>query len=199
MAKSYEGVIFDGATFPDSQYKIIPVRFNDTIIKEYIPALHRALLDAPKGLKCLLIAMTHQEGFAKGTRSYRTNNPGNVGNTDSGVNKPFATLEDGIKKQAEFIIAVADGKKSAYAIGKLVTIPPYYSKEIAANEKAYGLSPYLPGYRFTYTGQLDQFIKIYSTGARATNSYINTIVSYLNSNNLQVTPQSKLADIIRMN
>jgi hypothetical protein len=60
------------------------------------------------------------------------------------------------------------------------------------------MSPYLPGYQFTFTGQLDQFVKIYSTGARAGNSYINTIVSYFQMNGLSIQPQSKLQDIVKM-
>lgn len=191
----YKGVYFPDATFPDDPYKTVSVKLNDTIRNEYIPALDRALPAATKGLKCLLIAMTHQEGFRPGTRAYRTNNPGNIGNTDSGANKKLGTLEDGIRLQAQFIQDIAAGLKKNYPLGKLVDIKPFYSPEIAANP-GYGLPPYLPGYKFTYTGQLNQFLKLYSTGARATNSYLNVIISYFSANGLSIKPESKLEDII---
>ena len=101
--EKYKGVYFPDATFPDDAYRKVSVKLNKTILGEYIPALGRALPGAAKGLKCLLIAMTHQEGFNPKSRSYRTNNPGNVGNTDSGANKALKTLEDGIRLQAEHI------------------------------------------------------------------------------------------------
>jgi hypothetical protein len=170
---------------------------NATIINEYIPALLKAFPSGPKGLQLLLTAMTYQEGFRKGTRSYRTNNPGNIGNTDSGRFVQAPTLEEGIKMQAAFIQSVAGGLKSAYPMNKQVLLPQFYSKEIAANPQ-YGLPANVPGYKFIFTGQLDQFVKIYSTGARATNNYINVVVSYLGANGLVITPQSKLQDIIIM-
>lgn len=197
--KSYEGIIFPNATFPDAPYKTVPVTLNNTILTEYIPALDKALPTATKGLRCLLIAMTHQEGFRPGTRAYRTNNPGNIGNTDSGSNKGLKTLEDGIKLQVQYMADIIAGKKAAYPIGGDVLLKPYFSPEIAKNAKVYGMDPHLPGYHFTFTGQLDQFVKIYSTGARASNYYINTIVSYFKLNGLHITPQSKLSDIITMN
>lgn len=197
-SEKYKDVIFEGSTFPDSPYKKISVKLNDTIVKEYIPALKKALPDKNKGLHLLLISMTYQEGFRKGTRSYRTNNPGNIGNTDIGANKIIATLEEGIKLQAKFIEDISANKKKAYPVGEKIFLKPYYSPEIAKNPQ-YGIPPYLPGYRFTYTGQLDQFIKIYSTGARVTNSYLNVIVSYFSDNGIEITPESKLQDIILLN
>lgn len=195
--KDYKGVVFDGATFPDSPYKIYTVKPNSTITNEYIPALNKVVPAEPKGMNLLVTAMAIQEGFNKGTRSYRTNNPGNIGNTDSGSNNLIPTLTDGIKLQINFIKAIVNNQKKAYPIGKFITIPEYYSPEIAAHPE-YGLPANLPGYKFTFTGQLDQFVKIYSTGARATNSYINLIVSYFSQNNLAILPTSKLQDIIAM-
>lgn len=193
----YKDVYFPDATFPDDPYKFVPVKINSTIKTEYIPALEKALPEIKKGLRCLMVAMTHQEGFKPGTRSYKTNNPGNIGNTDSGGNSFFPTLEMGVISQARHLEAIANGGKKYYPLGKLVDIRPYYSKEIANNPQ-YGLPPYLPGYKFVYTGELRQFIKIYSTGARATNSYLNVIISFFAQNGLTIQPDSKLQDIIAM-
>lgn len=195
--EKYKDIYLPDATFPDDPYRKVSVRLNATVSGVYIPALDRALPNAPKGLKTLLIAMTHQEGFYPKSRSFRTNNPGNVGNTDSGANKGFPTLEDGIRHQAQHLQDIAAGKKKNYPLGKVVDIKPFFSKEIANNPQ-YGLPPYLPGYKFTYTGQLNQFLKIYSTGARVTNSYINVVTSYFAQNGLTITPESKLQDIIQM-
>lgn len=189
----YKDVIFEGATFPDDPYKKVTVKLNATIVNEYIPAIPA---DLSPGLKLLITAMTHMEGFSPKTRSYKTNNPGNIGNTDSGANKPFTTLTAGIEAQAIFMQAVSEGKKKAYPVGKDVFLKPYYSPEIAKNQKTYGIPPYLPGYKFHFTGQLDQFIKIYSTGARVTNNYINVIVSYFSLNGVTIHPFSTLAEII---
>ncbi len=197
QTEKYKGVTFDGSTFPDMPYKTVTVTLNSTILNEYIPALKRALPTALQGLYLLLTAMTQQEGFRKGTRSYRTNNPGNIGNTDMGANKTLVTLEDGILLQANYLHDIIAGKKTAYPMGKEKIIPPFYSAEIAKNPQ-YGLPAYLPGYKFIFTGQLDQYVKIYSTGARVTNSYINTIVSYFAAHGLTITPESKLQDIITM-
>lgn len=193
----YKDITIQGSTFPDDSYRTIIVSLNATIKNEYIPALEKALPNIPKGFKLLLITMTHQEGFAKGTRSYRTNNPGNIGNTDNGANKTIATLEDGIKLQAKYILDIIEGKNKNYPLNKEINIKPFYSKEIANNPQ-YGLPAYLPGYKFVYVGQLDQFVKIYSTGARVTNVYINTIVSFFKNNSLNINPNSKLQDIIKL-
>ena len=195
MTEKYTNVVFDGSTFPDDKYKTVSVILNDTIKNEYLPALEK--LPYSKGLKLLMTAMTHMEGFRKGSRSYRTNNPGNVGNTDSGANKKLLTLSDGIQLQADHLKKIAEGKSKFYPLGMLVMLKPFYSPEIAKNPQ-YGLPANLPGYKFIYTGKLDQFIKIYSTGARVTNVYINTIVSYFAANGIVITPEDKLIDIIEI-
>lgn len=194
LNQRYIGVIFNGSTFPDDPFRVAPVVLNDTIKREYLPALEKALSHERKGLKLLMTAMVHQEGFVPGSRAYRTKNPGNVGNDDSGKNKVFKTLELGIIAQAEHLIDIADGAKY-YPLGTHITLPPFYSKEIAKNPQ-YGLPANLPGYRFTYTGQLDQFVKIYSTGARATNNYIDTIVNYFGQNGVKIGPSSTIQEII---
>jgi hypothetical protein len=195
----YKDVTIKGSVFPDK-----PVRDNLNIVltsemvREYLPALQQAMGDQPRGFKLLCTIMAQKEGFYKGTRSYATNNPGNIGNTDSGANKKNKTLVDGILLQKNYILDVIGGKNSAFPIGKLKIIKPYYSPEIAKNAKVYGMSPYVPGYEFVFTGQLDQFVKIYSTGARAGNSYLSMIISYFKMNGFNIGPDSKIQDIIKL-
>jgi hypothetical protein len=193
----YKDVTIKGSVFPDAPIKsTLPIALNSTIKNEYLPALQRVMGNDPKGFQLLLTAMTHKEGFTKGTRSYRFNNPGNIGNTDSGANQGFTTLDAGILAQRQYIIDIVNGKNSSFPMGGLKVLKPYFSEEINRNPQ-YGLPPYVPGYSFVFTGQIDQFVKIYSTGARAGNSYISTILSYFNQNGIAITPQSLIQDIIQ--
>lgn len=188
-----------GSQFPDKPYKNnLKIDLNRHILNEYLPVLNKLLPNAPKGMILLLTAMTYQEGFYPGTRSYSNNNPGNIGNTDNGKNVPFPTLEAGVKKQIQHLQDIVAGKLKAYPMGKLKTIEPTWSKEIAKNTDNYQMSPWLPGYVFTFTGQLDQYVKIYALGARAGNNYINRIISYFRKNGIMIGPESKIQDIIKM-
>lgn len=196
-AERWKGVTIQGSVFPDAPIKFNDrVRLNPEMVNEYLPVIKK--MNLTKGMELLCTVMAYKEGFRKGTRSYRTNNPGNIGNTDSGANVQIKTLRDGIQRQVNYINSVAAGTHKAFPQGKLVTIKPYFSPEIAKNQKAYGMSPYLPGYKFTFTGQLDQFVKIYATGARGGNSYLNMILSFFNQNGVTLTPESKIQDIIKI-
>jgi hypothetical protein len=83
-------------------------------------------------------------------------------------------------------------------MGKEKVIKPYFSKEIARKSKTYGMSPFLPGYKFVFTGKLEQFVKIYSTGARGGNSYLSMIISYFKKNGIDIGPESTIQDVIQM-
>lgn len=197
--EKYKGVTIMGSVFPDKPISdTIRVRLNKEIVNEYIPALNKVMSGEPKGFRVLCTIMAYKEGFKKGTRSYRTNNPGNIGNTDSGANKHNGTLESGIILQKNYILRVSGGNHPAYPMNKRKLIKPYYSPEIARHSKLYGMSPYVPGYDFTFTGQLDQFVKIYATGARAGNGYLSMIISYFKKNGIDINAQSKIQDIIKI-
>lgn len=195
--EKYKGVTIEGSHYPDSPIKSdVKIEFSTEILKEYIPAWNN--VDAPKGVKLLCLIMADHEGFKKGTRSYRTKNPGNIGNTDNGLNSSCATLEDGIRLQIKYFNKILAGLSKPFPLGKLVVIKPYYSEEIAKNYKTYKKSPYLPGYRFVFTGQLDQFIKIYSTGARAGNNYLSEIISFFKNHGITITEKTTLQEIAQM-
>jgi len=192
----YKGVTIKGSVFPDKPVKTNEVvRLNPEMINEYLPVINA--MNISNGLRLLCTVMAYKEGFRKGTRSYKNNNPGNIGNTDSGANVKYATLRDGIQKQVDYITSVANGTHKAFKHGKLIVLKPYYSPEIAKHQKLYGMSPYLPGYEFVFNGQLDQFVKIYATGARAGNSYLSMIVSFFYMNGVSINAQSKIQDIIK--
>lgn len=196
----YKDVTIQGSHFPDKPIKSgLNIRLSKEIKEEYLPTLENVMGDQPLGFKLLCTIMAHKEGFFKKSRSYRTNNPGNIGNTDSGANKKNLSLEDGILLQKDYILKIAEGNSRTYPMNKKKVIKPYYSKEIAKHAKSYGMSPYVPGYEFVFTGQLDQFVKIYSTGARGGNGYLSMIVSYFKNNGIDITSESKIQDIIKIN
>lgn len=197
--EKYKGVTIEGSHFPDKPLTSnARVRLNSEMVNEYLPAMEEVMVGLPKGFKLLITIMAYKEGFRKGTRSYRHNNPGNIGNTDSGANSTQSSLLAGVRLQKEYVESIVAGTHRAYPMGRRKVIKPYFSKEIAKHTKLYGMSPYVPGYNFIFTGQLDQFVKIYSTGARAGNGYVNMIVSYFKENGLTITSESKIQDIIKM-
>lgn len=195
----YKGVIIQGSHFPDKPIKDnLIIKLTKEMTNEYLPALEKAMGDQSRGFKLLCTIMAQKEGFYAGTRSYKTNNPGNIGNTDSGANRTNNTLVDGILLQKNYILGVIDNKNKSFPMGKKKIIKPYYSPEIAKNAKSYGMSPYVPGYEFIFTGQLDEFVKIYSTGARAGNGYLSMIISYFKMNGIDIFSDSKIQDIIKI-
>jgi peptidoglycan hydrolase-like protein with peptidoglycan-binding domain len=192
----WKGRIIQGSVFPDAPIVNYNIKLNKEMREEYLPELKK--LNLTKGFELLITAMAYKEGFRKGTRAYRTNNPGNIGNTDSGSNRSASNLKEGILRQVSYINSIVDNRHKAFPLNKRINIRPYYSPEIARHEKLYGMSPYLPGYEFIFSGQLDQFAKIYATAARGGNSYVSTIISYLKQNGFHATPQTKIQDIIKM-
>lgn len=198
--ETYKNVTIKGSTFPGKPINMEKkISFSKEMLNEYIPLIAEVLKDEPKGLRLLCIIMANKEGFYHGTRSYKTHNPGNIGNTDSGSNKACESLKDGILLQVSYINRIVNGQSKTYPMGKRKIIPPFYSQEIARNAKNYGMSPWLPGYDFIFTGQLDQLVKIYSTGARAGNSYLSEILSFFRNHGIELKPDSKIQDIIELN
>lgn len=195
-----------GSDVPNVPYNDnVKITLSKTILEEYIPLAEKVFENDPRGLFLLALIMAQKEGLINlpGTkddsRSYRTNNPGNIGNVDSGSNNKLATLEDGIKLQRSYILRVAAGQHKAFPLNKVISKKPFYSKEIADNPKRYaGMDPWTYGYRFLYTGELRQFVKLYATGARNGNGYVNMIMSFFKNHGFTVKPDTKLSDIIKL-
>ena len=210
----YRDMVIQGSEF---RYEDVEtdknIQANSDVKEKIVPILDGWLAagEITRGMHALIMVHAIKEGYSPGTRAYRYNNPGNVGNTDEGANKGFDTVEDGLRHLKDYINRVASGQSSAYRFGPK-TIEPYYSQEIEDNRATYQMSPYLPGYEFEYSGQIDQYVKIYATSARQDNSYLSMIISYFNMvdspsatsgrspgqavGNLQ--PDSKIQDIINL-
>ena len=157
-----------------------------TLKEVYIPTLEKVVPNGSKGIKLLITAQTQMEGFAPGSKSYRTNNPGNIGNTDNGGTRGFSSLDTGVKGQYDYTVGVALNKNSNYKLNTHVKRPSVYDKDSAQT---------YPGIDFTYKGTLDQYLKIYSTGARKYNTYLNIVVSYFAKNGHTITGDTTLKQI----
>lgn len=149
--------------------------FGKSLKSEYIPALDKVVPSHKKGIRTLMLTHTTMEGFYPGSKAYRTNNPGNIGNVDSGATVTYPTLEAGVKKQYEHITNIVSGKNPYYKIGT------YY--------KSVG---------FTYDGSLDQYLKIYATGARVSSTYLNMFIAVFKKQGFTVTGSTKMSEIFAM-
>jgi len=203
--ETYKNVTIKGSHFPNSPIRNnVKISFSDEIVKIYIPAWNKVI--AAKGIKLLCLIMADHEGFwGKGpkhrnpSRSFRTNNPGNIGNTDDRNNKVFPTLQEGIQAQVDYFYKILNGTAKAFPMGKLVKLKPFFSQEMADNYATYKRSPWLPGYEFVFTGQLDQFIKIYATGPRSGNEYLSEIISFYKNHGYDINGQTTLKELSELN
>jgi hypothetical protein len=94
-----------------------------------------------KGLKLLLAAHAQLEGFFPGSKSYRSNNPGNVGTYGSGANAhvtKFPTLAEGIQAQYNKVLGPALNGTSAYykPDNKLIEYLYHYAPPTDGNDPA---------------------------------------------------------------
>lgn len=200
MSLKFKGLVVKGSTVPDGVYQVQKVSLGSHIKHKYLPAAERVLKDQPLGLKLLLIIMADTEGYYPGSRSYDTNNPGNIGNNDAGKNVRYKTIEEGIEKQLSEIIEVVEGRDKYFRLGKEMNLQWGFSEEMEKNKRRYQVeSGFYPGYKFVFTGQIDQYVKIYATLPRVNNVYVNRIVSWFHQNGFtHVTPESKIQDLVKL-
>ena len=187
--------VFTGGNFPYylTNKSIVDYDFSYNIRRhlynKYLPLIDELVEDP--GFKMLALSMAYFEGYEPGSESYKTNNPGNIGNTDDGSRKYYKTLEEGVKAQIEHLTKIINDKEPNYPLDKVVSQAPYYSRE---------LKKIVPGFVFVYEGTLEQFLKIYATGPRDHNNYLNAIVTYFKIYfpEANVTAKSKLTDIVKI-
>lgn len=193
--------VFSNASFPfkisynSTSAKYLKNENSVDIIGKYLKELDEFASDKKTGLKLLAISMTVTEGYKKITKkgptdSYSTNNPGNIDNRDSGHRNPYKTLKEGIAEQIKYLESAARGNK-LYPIGKMKAEVPYFSRE---------LGKYTPGFAFIYEGTLEQFVKVYATGPRLDNNYMNNILTFFKTYfpEANVTPQTKIIELINL-
>ena len=197
--------VFTTPNFPFevSNKKYVDYKFKtkrQSLLKnKYLKELDRVGKDKKTGLKLLATAMAYMEGYVKGSKSVWTNNPGNIGNVDRGDVNILPSLKVGIQYQFDYIESVAYGKSSKfkgnkyvkyYPIGDVVTRIPKYSEE---------LKRVTPGFTFIYNGTLEEFLKIYATGPRLNNNYLNVVLSFFEIYFPgKVTPKTTIKEIINL-
>ena len=164
------------------------ITLNSTITNEYIKARDK-ISGLSTGIKYLITAQTAVEGFTPTSKSYKTNNPGNISNVDNAVTpygcNPetkgthcFKSLGEGISAQHDTIKNVASGSAKSYIIGGK------YTCALGDNE--------------VYNGYLYQFLRIYATGARTNNNYLNAIIGYFKANGKNITAKTTINEIYNM-
>jgi hypothetical protein len=162
-------------------------KVSNYIKTEYIPALDKAVPNGRKGIKMLITAQTQMEGFFPGAKSYRTKNPGNIGNTDNGGTKKLDSLELGVKLQYNYVEKVALNKDPNYPVGKNKTAPGVNDRDSGQTYPSINFKP--------YKGTLDQYLQIYSTGARKYDTYVNLVIAYFKRNGHTITKDTTLKEI----
>ena len=190
--------IFTSAEFPfevNNKYNIdenLELDRSQDLKKGYLPKLDEVGKDKKTGLKMLAFAMTYMEGYRKGTISYTTENPGNIDNTDSGNRKDFGDLKLGIEAQLKNLEDIASDKKPGYKLNSIISRTPYKSPDP-------NLKKWIPGMIFVYQGTLEQFLRIYATGCRNDNNYLNIVLSLFEEYFPgKVTKDTTIKDIIEL-
>lgn len=161
------------------------VNSSDFIKNTYIPALNKQVPNGRKGIKLLITAQAQFEGYKPNNLAYRTNNPGNINNTDKGNQKFFDSLEQGIQAQYNHTVKVVTNKEPNYILNTRKKAPGVTDKK--------GIT--YPGIDFIYTGKLKQYLQIYATGPRLDDNYLNFIIGYFKNNGINITKDTTLQEI----
>jgi hypothetical protein len=137
------------------------------------------------GLKAFLEAQTIHEGFypADGgkseSKSWRTNNPGNIGNTDDGSTNRKANLTEGVQLQINHLKRVIAGDNNNYP--KDPTLYEYISR-------------YAPP---CYRPDKANNPNLYTKGTNNPISYTNAVIAYVKGEyGIDITADMKLSEII---
>ena len=177
-------------------------RNQEYIFNEYLATLEKMpeYSSLTKGFKVLMTSQAINEGFYPnkkncnaitgkcGTRAYRTNNPGNINNTDTGNENAYSTLEEGIRAQIEYIKDSSEGNTKAHKFRK-VSFCRSYSPE---------LKECLPAFEFEYKGEIGYYLFIYATAPRISNNYLENILGFYKYNGIDVNYKNTIKEIINI-
>ncbi len=163
------------------------VSINSSVKDKILPIINSSSYKSSytKGHRMFALVWAQKEGFKPGSRSYRTNNPGNIGNTDSGKNREISTLQEGMDLLMDFIKKASEGNTKygkGWSFGEK-EISPNWSNEIANNPQTYKrVNGCLPGYKGNYQGQLGFFTKRYATFSRVSNGSLGRLITIFELN-----------------
>lgn len=155
------------------------VSYGNKIKTEYIPTRDKVLGSRPKGLRTLVTAHAQQEGFYPGTTAYDLKNPGNftrqVGNipTDGRGTGSFRSRFVKFK-------TLADGIKAQAAQVDLI---------LRGDSKSYQKDPTLRQYIYAYA----------PPNENNSDAYIDYVIAFFKKENMIITENMKLSEVINMN
>jgi len=164
------------------------------IWSDYMPLLKehfanpKSSYKVTRGVRVIMTAQAIHEGFYEGSLAYRTHNPGNIGNTDSGATSNLGKLLGGMSAQVEYIKGAATGnppsKYPALKFGKK-TGQPKFSDDFKSHPLAGGRGGIMiPGLNIDYQGELGNYLFIYATGPRVSNGYLNDLIGFFAFNGI---------------
>lgn len=201
-------IIVQGWETPDSYWGVkIPkakisskISLNNDIKKDILPILNsnQYLETYTKGHRMMAIVYVVKEGYIKGSTSYQTKNPGNIGNTDGGDRNPQPTLKAGMELLMNYFPPRAKGTQSGWEFG-YKKINQFWSPEIQYSPSTYQRpNGHTPGYEGQYNGEIGYFTKKYAVGARVLNNSISGIATIFNLNGYPKTidGNTKLKDLL---
>ncbi len=189
----------DRGTLTPEQIKEMRVQYGNkwaAFKDHYIPARDRALPNISKGAKTLMTAQAFFEGFYPGSCSWRTNNPGNIGNFDCSIGSTsgYATLEEGIKKQYDHLSKIVNNANNSYLVGKRYTLPAVKDSGV-----------WYPGVDINpYKGTLQHYLWVYAAGTRPPsggvsykgyNNYLSFILSFFKKEGIPITEDTTMSQI----
>lgn len=196
----------------------LPIRPNEDVKAEILPIINsdEYISKYTKGHRMFALVWAMKEGYngpKSGrpiSRSYKTKNPGNIGNTDNGDNKSFNTLKEGLDLLMKFLKDASVGQgSSSFKFGQK-TIQPTWSPEVANNPNSYKWylngdksKPIgcLPGYTGDYQGQLGAFTMIYALFSRVNNGDIAKLSAIfgINGYKKKIDGNTLLSELITFN
>jgi hypothetical protein len=176
---------------------------NVNVVKDILPIINSPEYKTKytKGHRMLALAYAVKEGYSPDSLSYRTKNPGNIGNTDNGATNPQPTLQAGMKLLMDYFPSRANGTAKGWEFG-YKKIPPFFSPEIQKNPKNYQRpNGYVPGYEGNYQGEIGYFTKKYAVGARVLNTGLSGIATLFTINGYpsKIDGNTKLSDLMKFN
>lgn len=157
---------------------ITSVSYGNKIKTEYIPTRDSAVGSRPKGLKTLITAHAQMEGFYPGTTAYDLKNPGNF--VDQVGDIKIAGRGTG-KSRSKFVKfnTLADGIKTQAAQIDLI---------LRGGSKVYQKDPTLRQYIYTYAPPKEN----------NSDAYIDYIIAFFKKENMIITEDMKLSEIVNM-
>ena len=192
---------------PPQAYK--KVSMNSSIKNDILPIIESDEYKSKytKGHRMMALAYVIKEGYYKkvpyenSSSSYKTKNPGNIGNTDSGVVSVQPNIKTGMNLLMDYFTRVATGKARNYPFGNVV-IPQFFSEDINKRYNTYRRPDgCLPGYRGNFQGELGFFVKKYATFARVNNNGITGIwtIFSINGYNEKIDHNTLIQDLLDYN